>query len=376
MEQNKPKAIPETGDLIKEFSLQRCSDITVIYDGKKHYFLKCILSNESDYFRGCFESFDNNILDLSNSLFPPLVLDAVFTAIYGQFKSEDIIKWLQDGKPVDILHQAACYFQFDRLKDMIEEILMCPDFESPADLDFNCLDKIFPVIKSLKDFYIYDVRDLTANITMEVSRNAIAREIRENLYKLPGYFLKELVKCSIFKLCDIQEFELFKSAWKRMKVDGRVDEAVIVKDAILDRFDFNYIQHKEAFELVKTNDDMYKIVIPKMPKMTNEYRFKLPPIFNNQLSSSHEMAINGEMHYINCSTSNQSDSLVTLSIYPPYPGSCYYCISSYNNPHHIIFNGSVTDNEVEKIGYVSALPPVIGGYVLTVKRDIHRPNEW
>ncbi|KAI8893657.1 hypothetical protein BC833DRAFT_652729 [Globomyces pollinis-pini] len=130
------------------------SDIDVFYNQKSHFYHKSILTIRSDYFEACFESFNSDRIDLSDSNFPPQVLDAVFDTIYGEFEFQQVISWLKNGQPVDILYQAADYFQLEYLKNLIDGILTSSKSFLPGTITFDSIESIKNIMESVEGFYL------------------------------------------------------------------------------------------------------------------------------------------------------------------------------------------------------------------------------
>ncbi|KAI8893656.1 hypothetical protein BC833DRAFT_652728 [Globomyces pollinis-pini] len=321
------------------------SDVKVEYNGKTHSYHKAILAIRSDYFRNTFQSFDSDRIDLSDSNFPPPILDAVFDTIYGEFEFQQVISWLQNGQPVDILYQAADYFQLDCLKELIESVLTNPALLHQ--LTLNSMDKIQMLVSSLKGFYIAMDTKHTAIFTNAIRKIAASDEYKNELYKLPGYFVKDLVHLSIDNVWEQEEFELFKAVWERMKVDGRNDEAEFIRNAIMDRFDFKYIDTPKALELCQDLDEARQIFSHSTTKMSHESRCPLLLINSNcgknqygpsipSLSGKCHFIVDGQQHSITFATQDHYFVMSSSS-----RGDFKYRIVTNDVPYMTLFEGKI-----------------------------------
>ncbi|KAJ2990602.1 hypothetical protein HDV02_004241 [Globomyces sp. JEL0801] len=347
---------------------KKISDIDVFYDQTSHFYHKFILILHSDYFETCFESFNTDRIDLSDSNFPPQVLDAVFDTIYGDFKSENVTSWLKNGHPVDILYQAADYFQLEYLKNLIDRILTNSESFMSDTITFDSIESINHVVESMKEFYLTNNTRFTKFVTNEVRKKAASEKFRDQLHKFPGYLLNQLVKQGIDDVLDIDEFELFKTAWERMKEDGRIEESEVIRNEIIDRFDFKYIDSSKAFELCQNLDDTRRIFSPSTPKVSNEIRahFSLMESFSNYnqkvtYSWACTPKIEGKVHTFTLSTTAQ-----TMAMNSTYTG-CHFGIVAESLTQSILIKGVIKSSSTTIRSEKSVGDPKSFSYTLILK---------
>jgi hypothetical protein len=227
------------------------SDVIITFHGTERHLHKVILCIQSEYFRAAFMTFNNNVLDLSSCGFDSVILDAVFDFMYLKFEYGDIMHWILKGLSIDELKKAADYFLVTALDQLIHDAL----YNLPGSFELNP-SNVLNCVLSLKEQFDNGKCRAVTWIFLYLQVEAMY-SLKEHLHQFPLNILILLIKSVIKQEDEQSRFLLFLDVMCRLEEP----DAAVIKQCILENFDFSLIEKSVSWKIVQSLDDAKKIYV-------------------------------------------------------------------------------------------------------------------
>ncbi|KAI8901895.1 hypothetical protein BC833DRAFT_575995 [Globomyces pollinis-pini] len=224
-------------------------DCTIVYGQKERQLNKFFTSLRSGYFYSSFHTFKTNEINLTECPFDELIIEATLDFIYFDFKQNDIIQWILEGKPVDDLYESSQYFQIDDLELTIKNALtFIKGQHSSRITDTNIFINYFKSLDKL--FKLNELKDLTCWIFESVQIQYFDY-LRNTLSDFPMNSFKTIIAQEFSLLNEEERFSMVLSAYQ----DRTEQDQLILKPIILNHFDFSQISPAIALGIASSLDE-------------------------------------------------------------------------------------------------------------------------